>query len=171
MIRSLIKLGLMLLAGVLVYNYFFGTDTEKESSKKIFGQMRDLVVSASDIVRSERQKFDSGKYDEALEKLGGAYRAVRDRAQFVDDKILKRLDGLEDRKAELEKELNTIEKNEQQATSAPPAPKKGVKADPKAAEQTAAKAADQERRKRFLQQELEALLRDSDKLLQEASQE
>jgi hypothetical protein len=170
MIRSLIKLGLMLLAGVLVYNYFFGTDTEKESSKKIFGQMRDLVVSASDIVRSERQKFDSGKYDAALEKLGGAYRAVRDRAQFVDDKILKRLDGLEDRKAELEKELDTIEKNDQQTSSAPP-PKKGVKADPKAAEQTAAKAADQERRKRFLQQELEALLRDSDKLLQEASQE
>ena len=33
MMRSLIKLGLILVVGILVYNYFFGTPEEKQQSK------------------------------------------------------------------------------------------------------------------------------------------
>lgn len=167
MIRSLIKLGLLLIAAILVYNYFFGTDQEQDNSRKIFGQMRDVVVSVGQLVKTEKSNFDAGKYDGVLEQLGGAYRAVRDRAQYVDEKVLRRLDELEERKAHLQSELDSIEKNDQ-AVETPV--KKGVKKDPKAEQQKAAKVADQNRRKEALQQELKALLRDSDALLKEAAE-
>ncbi|HNM26497.1 MAG TPA: hypothetical protein PKL15_13740, partial [Saprospiraceae bacterium] len=66
MIRSLIKIGLVLIVAILVYNRFFGTSAEKEQSKKIFGEMRDVVVSVGQLVKSEKTKFDAGKYDGAL---------------------------------------------------------------------------------------------------------
>lgn len=170
MFRSLFKLALLLIGGILVYNYFFGTSTEKENSRKIFGEMRDVVVSVGSLVKEEKAKFDAGKYDTALDKLGGAYRAIRERAEYVDQKVLKRLDDLEQRKAQIEQELNSIEQKDEQNTNTP-APKKGVKQDPKAAEQTAAKAADLQRRKEKLQKQLDSLLKDSERLLQEAEKQ
>lgn len=169
MIRFLLKIGLILVAGILIYNFFFGTDVEKEQSRKVFGQMRGVVVSVGDLLKSEKAKFDAGKYDGALEKLGGAYRAVRERAQHLDQNVLRRLDELEQRKTSLEQELDSIEANDQQ-TAAPQPTKKGLKKDPKAEQQAAAKSADQQRRKEQLQRELEKLVRDSDQLLQEAEQ-
>lgn len=171
MIRSLLKLAAVLIAGILVYNFFFGTSAEKENSRKVFGQMRDIVVSVGELVKSERAKFDAGKYDAALEKLGGAYKAIRDQAQHVDAKVLKRLDDLENRKASLQEDLDNINQEDQNLEAPPAKPgKKTPRPDPKAEQAKATKAADQQRRKEALQKELEALLRDSDTLLQDAQQ-
>lgn len=171
MIRSLFKLAVVAIVAILVYNYFFGTSEEKENSRKVFGQMRGVVVSVADLVKSERAKFDAGKYDAALEKLGGAYRAVREQAQHVDGKVLKRLDELEKRKSALEQELDSIQAgDEQTAAPTPTTGKRAAKPDPKAEQAKAAKSADQQRRKEALQKELESLLRDSDSLLQDAQQ-
>lgn len=167
MIRSLVKLAVLLIGAILVYNYFFGTDKEQDNSRKIFGQMRDVVVSVGQLVKNEKNNFDAGKYDGVLEKLGGAYRAVRDRAQYVDEKVLRRLDELEERKARLQTEIDSIEKGDQ-ALETPS--KKGLKKDPKTEQQKAAKAADQNRRKEQLQRELDALIRDSDALLKDAAE-
>lgn len=169
MIRFLLKIGLLLVAGILIYNFFFGTDSEKEQSRKVFGQVRGVVVSVGDLLKSERAKFDAGKYDGALEKLGDAYQAVRNGVKNMDEKVSKRLEELEQRKAALQREVESIEQAEQQPAATQPA-KKGLKKDPKAEQQAAAKAADQQRRKEQLQRELEKLVRDSDQLLQEAEQ-
>ena len=171
MIRSLFKLAAIAIVAVLTYNYFFGTSEEKEKSTEVFGKMRGVIVSVADLVKSERAKFDAGKYDAALEKLGGAYRAVREQAQHVDDKVLKRLDDLEHRKTALEQELDAIEQGDQQSLPTPTTTgKKTLKPDPKAEQVKVAKTADQQRRKEALQKELEALLRDSGTLLQDAQQ-
>lgn len=171
MIRILLKYGALLVAGILIYNYFFGTDTEKDNSRKIFGQVRDVVVSVGQLVKSEKSKFDAGKYDAALEKLGSAYKAVRERAQHLDASMLKRLDELEQRKSALQGELDKIEQNEPPETAPAPSGKKALKADPKAEKIKAAKAADQQRRKEQLQRELETLLQDSDALLKQAQEQ
>jgi hypothetical protein len=163
MIRSLLKIAALLIAGILVYNYFFGTNEEQENSRKVFGQIRGVVSSVGKLVSSEKDKFDAGKYDAALDKLGGVYKAIRTQARHVDEKVIKRLDGLEDRKVELEQELSDIEAEDNKISAAP----KPQKKDPKAAEQ----AADQLRRKAELFQELEKLVRDSESLLQDAGQE
>jgi hypothetical protein len=166
MIRSLLKLGLFLVAGILVYNYFFGTSEEKAQSREVFKKTGDAVGAAWGLLKSEKAKFDSGKYDGVMDKLGGAYEAVRSRAQYVDEKVIKRLDELERRKKALEEELNNIEGEPQPA----PAPKKGVKIDPKAEQQTQAKAADQQRRREKLERDLESLVRDTDNLLKSAQE-
>ena len=163
MIRSLLKIAALLIAGILVYNYFFGTNEEQENSRKVFGQIRGVVTSVGQLVSSEKDKFDAGKYDAALDKLGGVYKAIRTQARHVDEKVIKRLDGLEDRKVELEQELSEIEAEDNKISAAP----KPKKKDPQAVEQ----AAEQLRRKAELFQELEKLVRDSESLLQDAGQE
>ncbi len=170
MIRSVIKIAVIAIAAVLIYNYFFGTSEEKENAHKVFGQLRGVVVSVADLVKSERAKFDAGKYDAALDKLGEAYRTVREQAQHVDGKVIKRLDELERRKTSLEQDLDSIEQGDLPLIAPPTSGKKAPKKDPKAEDAKAAKAADQQRRKEALQKELEALLRDSDDLLKEAQQ-
>lgn len=171
MIRSLLKLAALAIVAILVYNYFFGTSEEKENSRKVFGQMREVVVSVTGLVKAEKAKFDAGKYDAALDKLGDAYRTIRQQAQHVDEKVIKRLDDLERRKAELEQELESIDQADHQTDAAPTKTgKKTLKPDPKAEQAKTAKAADQQRRKEMLQKELEALLRDSDTLLQDAQE-
>lgn len=164
MIKSLIKLGLLLLAGILVYNYFFGTNEEQAQSKEVFKKTGDAVGAAWNLLKTEKQKFDHGKYDKVLDQLGNAYREVRERAKYVDEKVLRRLDDLEKRKADLQEELDAIEQNE--PAPAPPG-KKGGKADTT----QASKAAEHSRRKLELQKALDALIRDTDALLKQAQKE
>jgi hypothetical protein len=170
MIRFILKIGMMLVAGILIYNLFFGTNEEKEQSRKVFGQLKEVVVSVSSLVKMEKQKYDAGKYDTALEKLGGAYQAVRKQAQFLDANLLQRLDDLEKRKKTLKAELDSIEQGEREL-AATPAPKKGIRADPKAEKAKTEKEADQLRRKEALQRELEQLFKDSELLLQQAQEQ
>lgn len=169
MIRSLFKLALLVIACILVYNYFFGTNEEQEKSKKIFGELRGVVISVGDLIKSEKAKFDAGKYDAALAKLGDAYKLIRTQAQHVDAKVIKRLDELENRKAGLQQQLDDIKQEEDQSPAAPNG-KKTLKPDPKAEQAKAAKTADQQQKKAALQKELEDLIRDSDSLLQQAQQ-
>jgi hypothetical protein len=168
MIRSLLKLGVLLVVGILIYNYLFGTADEKAQSKEVFQKTGAAVSSAWNLLKSERQKFDAGKYDKALEQLGGAYREIRDRAEYVDEKVLRRLDDLERRKAALEGELESIEKADTTPAPAPAPAKKGVKA-PAPATQTS-KEADQQRKKENLMRELDNLMNDTDQLLKQAQQ-
>ena len=164
MIKSLIKLGLLLVAGILVYNYFFGTSEEQAQSKEVFKKTGDAVGAAWNLMKSEKQKFDHGKYDKVLDQLGNAYREVRERAKYVDEKVLRRLDDLEKRKADLQEELDAIEQNE---PGPAPAGKTGGKTDAT----QASKAADQSRRKLELQKALDSLIRDTDSLLKQAQKE
>ncbi len=168
MIRSLIKIGLLLLVGILIYNFFFGTNVEKENSRKIFGQMKGLATSAVQLVKSEREKFDAGKYDKALDKIGGVYRGLRDKAQYLDEKVLTRLDDLEKRKAELQQEVDKIESDETAPVPAPPPTKKGLKRDKTAEETTSAKAADLDRRKKELLKKLDDLAKETESLTNDA---
>ena len=172
MIRTIIKLGLLLLAAILVYNYFFGTSEEKAQSREVFKKTGDALGSAWSLIKTEKQKFDTGKYDKVLDQLGNAYVAVRERAKYVDEKILNRLGELEKRKAGLEQQLDSIESGEQALREpAPPStPKKGLKPVPKTDPAQSAKAVEQQRRKEALQRELDKLIRDTDALLKQAQE-
>jgi hypothetical protein len=63
MIRFLLKIGIFLVVGILIYNYFWGDNSEKAQSKAVFGEMRDVVVSVSGLLKTEKQKYNAGKYD------------------------------------------------------------------------------------------------------------
>jgi len=143
MIGFLIKLALVAVIGVLAYNYFFGTSEEKAQSAKAFGQMKDVAVSVGQLAKSEKEKFDAGKYDAALEKLGTAYMKLREGARKLDAGLLKRIDTLEKRKADLERELVALEEG-------------------------SASSEERNRRKAQLEKDLAALQRDSDLLAKDA---
>ena len=148
MIGFLIKIAVFAVIGILGYNYFFGTSEEKEQSSKVFGQVKEVAVSVGELAKSEKEKYDAGKYDTALDKLASAYKTAREGAQKLDASLLKNIGELEKRRAGLEKEIASIEEAEQ-------------------AELSEAEAKQQAKRKEKLQQELKKLISDSDVVLKQ----
>ncbi|NUQ24095.1 MAG: hypothetical protein HUU34_09085 [Saprospiraceae bacterium] len=106
MIRSLLKLAVVLVLAILVYNYFFGTTEEKAQSKEIFGEVRDLGKAAWGLLKTERQKFNDGKYDEAVDKVGGLINTMKDRAERLEDSdLINKIDKLERKRKAIERQL------------------------------------------------------------------
>jgi DNA repair exonuclease SbcCD ATPase subunit len=107
MIRSLLKLAFLAIICIVVYNRFFGTDTEKEQSKRIFKGVGNVFIEVRDLVRQEKDKFDGGKYDAALTKMQGVLERLKNHATDTKDAQLKsQIADLEKRKAQLEKEVD-----------------------------------------------------------------
>ncbi|MCB0549465.1 MAG: hypothetical protein KDD19_17960 [Phaeodactylibacter sp.] len=109
MLRSLIKLAAFLVAGILVYNYFFGTAEEKAQSKEIFSDIKDLTKSAVGLLKSERQKFDEGKYDDAVDKIGGLIDNLKGKAEKLEDnrELLDQIADLQSQQRSLETKLGS----------------------------------------------------------------
>jgi hypothetical protein len=170
MIRLLLRLAIPLLIGIVGYNYFFGTDTEKEQSRKIIGDVKALVGSVGSLVKSEKQQFDMGKYDEVLNKLGSAFGSIRSVSKQMSPKVLEELSRLEQRQGALQRELRGIGvEDEELAQMAAAASQRGArKEDPKAAKARSEKEGSQARRKEALQEEMAQLLKDAERLLQQA---
>lgn len=102
MIKFLIKFGLVAVVGVLTYNYFYGTADEKEQSQAVFGQIKGLGSSIADLVQSEKDKFDQGKYDEALSKVSNAFSSLKDQDSKTGGAMSSELAELEGEKSALE---------------------------------------------------------------------
>ena len=111
MIKSLIRLGLFLVVGILVYNFFLGTPEEKASSKRIFNEIADVGKSVGQLIKAEKEKFDQGKYNDALQKMGNIFNDLKEKAKDSGD-LLDRINDLEEKKENLEKELELTEKGE-----------------------------------------------------------
>jgi hypothetical protein len=71
MIGKLIKWGLIIIIAVLAYNYFFGTEEEREQSKSIFKQTKEVGVAVVDFVKDETEKVKDGKYDDVIDNISG----------------------------------------------------------------------------------------------------
>lgn len=106
MIKNLLKIGALLVIGLLGYNYFLGDATEKEQSREIVGKVGDLGKEAWNLLKSERQKMKDGKYDDALDKLDGLYSSLRGKAKDLKDSgLVERIEDLASRRGELEEML------------------------------------------------------------------
>jgi hypothetical protein len=107
MLKSLLKLALFLIVGVLIYNYFFGTAEEKQQSEEIFISVKDLTKSAVGLLKSEKEKFDEGKYDEAVGKIGGLIDKLKGKAQQLKDNkaLLDDIAELEDKQRQLSRRV------------------------------------------------------------------
>jgi hypothetical protein len=111
MLRSLMSLGFVLICGILVYNYFFGSPDEKATSGKIFGETKNLVVSVKDLLKSEKSKFDSGKYDKAINQVDGIIEKLRGEASSNNQTdLLSKIEDLEKRKERLDGVVQDIKK-------------------------------------------------------------
>jgi uncharacterized coiled-coil DUF342 family protein len=102
--KSIIRIAVIAIIAILVYNYFFGTAEEKASSEKIFSEFVDLGKAVGDLVKSEKEKFDQGKYDEALDKIGGFIENLKTKAEGSAE-IMNQIEKLEKHKADIEAKL------------------------------------------------------------------
>jgi hypothetical protein len=113
MIKSAIKIGLLLIVGIVAYNLFFGTEQEQEQSKEIISDVKDFSKSAWGLLKTEHQKYKDGKYDDAVDKIDGGvdklkdiYSSMREKAQDLKDSgLLDQLDDLESKRKDIEKAL------------------------------------------------------------------
>ncbi len=106
MIKSLLKLAFILVLGILIYNYFLGTDSEKEGAKKVFTEVKDIGVAVKDLLSSEKEKFDKGKYDNALNKIGDMLQGLKQNAEKIDKNYLDRIRELDKMKDDLKSSLS-----------------------------------------------------------------
>ncbi|MEZ4955727.1 MAG: hypothetical protein R2825_19355 [Saprospiraceae bacterium] len=109
MIRSLLKLLFILIIGVLIYNYFLGTPEEKENAKQIFSEVKDVAVGVKDLVKAEKEKFDKGKYDNAIDKIGDLLSKLKSKAKDIDEKYIDRISDLEKKKDQLKDAISNYD--------------------------------------------------------------
>ena len=87
MIKSVIKLGLFLLVGIIAYNYFLGSPEEKEKARDIVGKTVDIGKAGVGLLKEEYQKFKDGKYDKALDKVGNLLKDAKQKGGAIVDDI------------------------------------------------------------------------------------
>lgn len=114
MIRSLLKLIIIMVLGILVYNLFLGDTTEKENAKKVFSEIKEAGVAVKDLLKSEKKKFDEGKYDDALDKVGNAFDKLKRRAKDIDEKYVDQIAELDDTRQDLERRLKALSAEEEE---------------------------------------------------------
>jgi uncharacterized membrane-anchored protein YhcB (DUF1043 family) len=68
-----------------------------------------LFHSVRDLVRGERQKFDAGKYDNAVAKVKNVFGRLRETADDNKD-ILSEIDDLDKKRQEIEERLSKVKK-------------------------------------------------------------
>jgi len=111
MIKSLLKLLAVLVIGIIIYNLFLGTDQEKQGAKKIVGEVKDLGVAVTDLLKSEKEKFDKGKYDKAIDKIGTMLSNLKRNANEFDENYVSRIEELERKRQQLKNELDELDEN------------------------------------------------------------
>ncbi len=78
MIRLIITTAFFLVIGLLGYNYIFGTAQEKEQAQEIFSKGAEVVGAGAGLLKSEYQKYEEGKYDEALDNISNMLNKLKE---------------------------------------------------------------------------------------------
>ncbi|MBK7427125.1 MAG: hypothetical protein IPI60_08875 [Saprospiraceae bacterium] len=118
MFKWLIRLLIFVLIILIGYNYFFGNKEEKETSEAIVTQVKSLGKSLGGVLKSEKEKFDAGKYDEALDKVGNFITGMKKNADKLDSAQLKQLKELEAKQELMQKHLDENKDSEDNLSKA-----------------------------------------------------
>jgi hypothetical protein len=106
MIRKVISTLVVLVIGLLVYNYFFGSPEEKEQAKEIIGKGAEVVGAGADLLKGEYQKFKDGKYDKALDNIGDLLSNLKEKG----GELVGEIDNWEERKGSWDEKKKELEK-------------------------------------------------------------
>lgn len=107
--RVLIRIIILLFLFIFTYNYFFGDDEEKKSAGKVIANAKELISSIGTVIKSEKEKYYDGKYDDAIYRLSGLFNGIRSRTGFSGQTLNHELEKLESEKREIEEEYQVLE--------------------------------------------------------------
>ena len=103
--RSIIQLLLLAIVGLISYNYFYGNTEEKARSQRVFGEVNDVLVAVKDLVVLEKEKFDAGKYDKAINQINTVFKDFKENSQEVSADLKERFAKLEAERGNLEAQI------------------------------------------------------------------
>ena len=134
MIRRLIGLVVVVVFALVGYNYFFGNAEEKENAKEILNEVKNLGKASWDLLKSEKEKMEAGKYDEAADKFKDIFERLKGIATDANNReYIDRLADLERKRQELERKLDSMDRpndyNTNLSSDAPSDPKSDVERD------------------------------------------
>ncbi len=76
-LKNIIGIVLVLILGILVYNRFWGTPEEQAQAKNTFQTIgkagKEIGQAIGGLVKSEKEKFDAGKYNGIMDKMGNFF--------------------------------------------------------------------------------------------------
>lgn len=107
MIGRLIKWGLIILIGILVYNFFCGTEQERAISENIFNEVRALGNSLKEAVVHEKKRIGEGKYDDLANQLNEVWIDIKSNVSPEMDSTV--LNNLEKKKNRIASDLKSYE--------------------------------------------------------------
>ena len=116
LIKFVLTLAIVLAVFFVGYNLMFGTEEEKQGSRAIISKVHDLSASVIDLLKSEKDKFNAGKYDSAVGKLKGAFAVIKEQASKLADggkSELEKLQSLEERERQLETQIENLKSSDQ----------------------------------------------------------
>lgn len=108
MIGKIIKLGILVVIGLVGYNYFLGTPEEKEKSKEIIGKVTDIGKAGVGLIKEEVAKFKEGKYDRALDKIANGLQSAKEQIQDKGGQLMDSIESWEDKKEAWSKERDRL---------------------------------------------------------------
>ncbi len=117
--RNLISIFVIIVVGILVYNRFLGTPEEQESAKNTFQTIgkafKDVGGAVGNLLKSEKEKFDEGKYDKALDNVKDWFNKANDKIQDLGEKkddYLDKINRLQEQKKALEDKIALVKGKE-----------------------------------------------------------
>lgn len=108
MIQALFKLLILLVIGILIYNYFLGTPQEKKGVEKVVRDFKEFGISVAELLKSEKEKFDKGKYDKVLDKIENTLNDLKQSLQNQDGKHNREINDLLEEKEKISRELEKL---------------------------------------------------------------
>ncbi len=109
MLRLLLRLLLFIVVAVLLYNFFLGTPAEKEGAKKVFEQFKNAGNAVKELLISEKEKFDAGKYENVTRQVDNLFKNIKEEIKDTDTNSLRELEALEEQKKSLQEEVDNFE--------------------------------------------------------------
>jgi len=106
MIRFIITTAFFLVIALLGYNYFFGTAEEKKQAQEIFSKGAEVVGAGTDLLKSEYQKYEDGKYNEALDNINDLLSKVKEHG----GELLGEIDSWEQKKGDWDQKKIDLQK-------------------------------------------------------------
>ena len=108
MIGRILKLGILLVIGLVAYNFFFGTPEEKAKSKEIIGKVSDIGKAGVGLIKEEVAKFKEGKYDRALDKIENGLTSAKEQLQDSGGQLMDNIESWEGKKEAWSKERDRL---------------------------------------------------------------